>query len=90
MNFEPITLRDVIYIASIICGCIATFLTTKHGLKDYMRDRLEKLKDDVNDLKIENERLKGKADLQRVIIDELKESFIFRYNLLEQANNRKL
>lgn len=69
MNFEPVTLRDVIYIASIICGCVTTFFTTKHGLKESFRDMNDKLVKEINELKVQQENLKGKINLAEYKVD---------------------
>ena len=67
-------LKDVGYIVGIVGTAIATFLTTKHNLKEYVRDKLEDLKDKLHKQEVEIERLKGRDENQQQIIKTVMQS----------------
>ncbi|MCZ2129697.1 MAG: hypothetical protein LC109_05455 [Bacteroidia bacterium] len=69
-------LRDIIYIVGIVTTAVATFLTTKHNIKEFVRDKLDSLKDLLNDQKIEIERLKAKDENQQQIIDQFQKQVL--------------
>ena len=62
-------LKDVGYIVGIVCTAIATFLTTKHNLKEYVRDKTDELKDKIHKQELELEKLKGRDENQQQIIN---------------------
>lgn len=66
---EQFGIRDVIYFAAIIGTGITTFLSTKHKLKEYVRDKVELLKDKIHKQEVEMEKLKGRDENQQQIID---------------------
>lgn len=68
MTFE---LKDLLYIIGIVASTIISFLGTRHNMKEYIRDKNDKLKDDVNDIKLEMKDLKSKDELQQQIIDQI-------------------
>jgi hypothetical protein len=68
---ESFGIKDVIYICGIVVSMIATFLTTKHNLKEYIRDKHDELKDQMNQMKLETANLKAKDDLQQQVIDQI-------------------
>ena len=68
MEFE---LKDGLYILGIVISAIIAFLGTKYRLKEYIRDKYDELKDQINILKIELEKQKSKDDLQQQIIEQI-------------------
>ena len=62
-------IRDIIYVSVIFATGVATFLGTKHNLKDFIRDKYDSLQDKLYDQSLEIERLKGKDENQQQIID---------------------
>lgn len=68
MEFE---LKDVVYIVGIVLSTVITFLGTKYRLKEYIRDKYDELKEEINNLKIELQKQKSKDDLQQQIIDQI-------------------
>lgn len=68
MEFE---LKDLIYIIGIVTSVLVSFYGTRHRMKEYIRDRNDALKDEVNDLKIKLEALKSKDALQQQVIDQI-------------------
>lgn len=69
MEFE---LKDVVYIVGIVLSTVITFLGTKYRLKEYIRDKYDELKEEINNLKIELQKQKSKDDLQQQIIPGIK------------------
>ena len=57
-------LKDILYIIGLVTSIIVTFLTTKHKLKEYIRDKNDELKKEINDLKI-------KIEAQQQIINQI-------------------
>jgi len=83
-------IKDVIYIATIIGTGIATFLTTKHKLKEYIRDRVDILKDCIHKQEVEMEKLKGRDENQQQIIDTFQKQVLDHLPaLFEILNNSK-
>jgi len=68
MEFQ---LKDVLYIVGIVASALISFLATRHGLKDYIRDRHDHLKDQISELKMQLLELKAKDDLQQQVIDQV-------------------
>ena len=82
--------KDAIYIALIISTGIATFLTTKHKLKEYIRDRIDCLTDKIHTHEVEMERLKGRDENQQQIIDTFQKQVLDHLPALyEIATNAK-
>lgn len=80
---ENFGLRDVIYIATIVATAVGTFLATKHNIKEFVRDKLDEfrekftsIKDNINEQKIEIERLKAKDEYQQQIIDQFQKQIL--------------
>ena len=67
MSFE---LKDVSYIIGIVVSATITFLSTRHNLKEYVRDKVEKLSEEITCLKLEMKDLKMKDELQQQVIDQ--------------------
>ncbi|MGV7105778.1 hypothetical protein [Flavobacterium sp. U410] len=87
-------LKDVGYIVGIVGTAIATFLTTKHNLKEYVRDKLEDLKDKLHKQEVEIERLKGRDENQQQIINQFQTQILDHlpkiYEIINnQTNNKK-
>jgi hypothetical protein len=51
---------------------------------------LNKLKDKIHQLEIEQERLKNRDEIQQIVIDQLKEIFPIVKGLIENGNNKRL
>ena len=64
-------LRDLIYIVGIVVSTLITFFGTRHGLKEYIRDKHDGLKDQIHDLRIKLQEHKAKDDLQQQVIDQI-------------------
>ena len=57
-------LKDVLYIIGLVASVIITFLTTKHKLKEYVRDKNDELKKEINQLRIE-------IEVQKAIVNHM-------------------
>jgi hypothetical protein len=64
-------LRDLLYIVGIVVSTLITFFATRHGLKEYVRDKYDGLKDQIHDLKMKLQEHKAKDDLQQQVIDQI-------------------
>lgn len=64
-------LRDLLYIIGIVVSTLITFFGTRHGLKEYIRDKHDALKDQIHELKIKLQEHKAKDDLQQQVIDQI-------------------
>ncbi|MFY8097263.1 MAG: hypothetical protein ACOVMH_05545 [Flavobacterium sp.] len=82
-------LKDVGYIVGIVGTAIATFLTTKHNLKDYVRDRIDELKDKIHKQEIEIEKLKGRDENQQSIIELFKTQILDNLPKIYEINNNQ-
>ena len=74
-----LTIGDFIGLAGAIALVAASFF----AMKDFFRDRIEKLKDDLNELKLENARLKNRIDLQDAVIQSFKEQILYKFSILD-------
>lgn len=68
---NPLELRDYLYIGGIILTGVVTFISTRHKLKEHIRDRHDDLKEQINQLKLDMKDLKSKDDLQQQVIDQM-------------------
>ncbi|MEQ9423760.1 MAG: hypothetical protein RJQ09_05030 [Cyclobacteriaceae bacterium] len=82
------SIKDIATIVSIIITAIVTFFTTKHNLKDYIRDRIDEINKDLSHLKVENERLKGQITLQKQISDMLSGRVFDKIEDIEKKINK--
>lgn len=80
---EPLGIKDLLYIISIAVAAVVTFLTTKHNLKDYIRDKIEECnkniaenKDLIANQNIELERLKTSLEYQKQILDQFQKQIL--------------
>jgi hypothetical protein len=64
-------LRDLIYIVGIVVSTLIAFFGTRHGLKEYIRDKHDGLKDQIYELKIKLQEHKATVDLQQQVIDQI-------------------
>ncbi|MGQ1787488.1 hypothetical protein [Saccharicrinis sp. GN24d3] len=62
-------LKDVVYLIMMAGGILASFLGTRHKLKEYIRDRAEGLQKEVHRLELQISDLKKKDELQQQVID---------------------
>lgn len=85
---ESFDLKDAIYIAIIIGTGITTFLSTKHKLKEYIRDRIDELKDKLHNQEVEIERLKGRDENQQQIIDTFQNQVLNHLPALYEIANK--
>lgn len=68
MNFE---LKDLLYILGIVISAVISFLGTRYKLKEHIRDKFDSLKDELNDIKLKQQELKFKDELQQQVIDQI-------------------
>lgn len=80
---EPLGIKDLLYIISIVVAAVVTFLTTKHNLKDYIRDKTEESnrsinanKDLISEQNIEIEKLKTSLEYQKQILDQFQKQIL--------------
>lgn len=73
---DPLGLRDIIYVGVILITGVVTFLTTKHNLSDKIQSTKEGLKDDLKNLELEIERLKGKDENQQQVIEQFQKQVL--------------
>lgn len=66
-------LKDLIYIVGIVASALISFLGTRYGLREYIRDNTEKLKDNIHDLELQLNRQQARDDLQQQVIDQIGE-----------------
>lgn len=87
MEFD---LKDTLYIIGIIVAGLSTFLTTKHNLKEYVRDKVDELKDKIHKQEIELEKLKGRDENQQQILKILQTQVLDKIpNVLDNQTNTK-
>lgn len=88
---DSIALRDIFYIGGIILSAVVTFLTTKHRLKELIRDKHEENYKAISDLKLEIERLRGRDELQQQVIEQFKDQVLANlpkmFQLIENSKN---
>lgn len=83
-------LKDIIYISTIVATMVSTFFGTKHSLKEFVRDKVDVLKDQLNEHRIEIERLKSKDENQQQIIDQFQKQVLnYLPNLFDVLKERK-
>ena len=82
MKFD---LKDIGYIIAVIIA----FLGSRYKIKEYIRDTNEKLKDEINDLKIKLQEHKSKDDLQQQVIDQIRKQNDELIPKLVEAINKK-
>ena len=88
MKFE---VKDVLYILGIVTSAIVAFLSSRHNMKEYIRDKTEELKDEINELKLKHQELKSKDDLQQQVIDQIgKQIDTLLPKLMEAVNSKKV
>ncbi|NVO08488.1 MAG: hypothetical protein HXX16_00870 [Bacteroidales bacterium] len=73
---DSFELKDLIYISTFVATIVGTFFATKHSIKEFVRDRVDVLKDKLNEQKIEIEKLKSKTDNQQQIIDQFQKQVL--------------
>lgn len=86
-------LRTGLTILGIVVAGVATYFTTIYKLKEAFRDKLDEQNKQINDLKVEIERLKSKDDLQQQFIDQFKQHVLNNlqafYKALEHKESKK-
>jgi hypothetical protein len=80
---ELIPIKDLLYTLSIVVAVVVTFYTTKHNLKDYIRDKLEECnhkvstnKDMIANQNVEIEKLKTSLEYQKQILDQFQKQIL--------------
>lgn len=87
--------RDILYLIGIIVSAVVTFLSTRHKIKELIRDKNEETKEKISELKIEIEKLKAKDDLQQQIIEQFQKQVLEHlpklFQIIEnnKSNDRK-
>lgn len=83
-------LKDVFYIGGIVLSAVISFLGTRHRLKEYIRDKNDLLKDEINSLKIKLQEQKSRDDLQQQVIDQIgKQMDELIPKLVEEVKHKK-
>ncbi len=86
-------LRTGLTILGIVVAGITTYFTTINKLKETFRDKIEEQNKQLNDLKVEIEKLKSKDDLQQQIIDQLRQHVLNNlpafYKAIEHKESKK-
>jgi hypothetical protein len=83
-------LKDILYILGIVVSGVVAFLTTRHKMKEYVRDKTDSLKDEIYELKLKHQELKSKDDLQQQVIDQIgKQIDTLLPKLMEAVNSKK-
>lgn len=85
--------KDVCYLVGILIAGLSTFYTTKHNLKEYVRDKVDELKDKIHKQEIEIEKLKGRDENHQQILKMLQTNVLDKIpNMLDmdikQVNNK--
>lgn len=66
-------LKDLLYITGIVVSAVVSFLSTRHKMKEYVRDKTDELKKDIHKLELSQSKLEAKDDLQQQVIDQIGE-----------------
>ena len=64
-------LKDVLYIIGIVVSAVISFLSTRHKMKEYIRDKVDELKNEIHNLKLSHSELKAKDELQQQVLDQI-------------------
>ena len=83
-------LKDTLYIIGIIVAGLSTFFTTRHNLKEYVRDRIDELKDKIHKQEIEIEKLKGRDENQQQILKILQTNVLDKIPNMLDMNTKKV
>ena len=81
--------KDVGYLVGIVGTSIATFLTTKHNLKEYVRDKVDELKEKIHRQEIELEKLKTRDENQQQILKMFETNILDKMPKVTEQNNYK-
>ena len=80
---EPLGIKDLLYVITIAVTAVGTFLTTRHKIKEYVRDKFDECsknvaanKDLISEQKAEIEKLKTSLEYQKQILDEFKKQIL--------------
>lgn len=68
-------IKDILYFVGLVVSIIATFLGTRYKLKEYVRDRHDSLKEELNSIRLQLKEQEHKDALQQQVIDQMS-SFI--------------
>ncbi|WP_203293513.1 hypothetical protein [Luteirhabdus pelagi] len=83
-------LKDLFYIIGIVVSAVISFLGTRHRLKEYIRDKNDLLKDEINSLKLKLQEQKSRDDLQQQVIDQIgKQMDELIPKLVEEVKHKK-
>jgi len=87
-------IKDMLYIVGIIVAGLSTFYTTKHNLKEYVRDRIDELKEKIHKQELELREIKGRDENQQQILNILQTHVLDKMpsiidNQNNQTNNKK-
>jgi hypothetical protein len=69
---ESFTIKDYLYIGGIVLTGVVTFITTRHKIKEYVRDKFDELRGKQYDQELKIQKLESKDDLQQQVIDEIR------------------
>lgn len=82
-------IKDIIYLGTIVVAVVGTFLGTRHNLIEYVRDKFDILKDQIQDQKVEIEKLKVKDENQQQIIEQFRKQILDHLPALFEALKQK-
>lgn len=82
-------IKDMLYIVGIIVAGLSTFYTTKHNLKEYVRDKIDELKEKIHKQELEIEKLKGRDENQQSIIELFKTQILDNLPKIYEINNNQ-
>ena len=97
---EPLGIKDLLYVVTIAVTAVVTFLTTKHNLKDFIRDKIEECnktlsanRELISDQKVEIEKLKTSLEYQKQILDQFQKQILTHlpefFNIINERKNGK-
>ena len=88
MNFE---IKDLIYIIGIVVSAVISFLGTRYKMKEYIRDKIDEIKKEINEINKTHLELKFKDELQQQVLDQIgKQIDELIPKLVDGLNNKKL
>lgn len=86
-------LRTSLTILGFVAAAVASYFTTLYKVKEAFRDKIDEQNKQLNDLKVEIEKLKSRDDLQQQVIDQLKQHVLNNlpafYKAIEQKESKK-
>ena len=66
-------LKDIIYIVGIVASVLVSHFSTRQGIKEYVRDKNDDIKKEIESLKVRLEEHRSKDDMQEQVINQLRD-----------------